>query len=55
MFRHIQSSYKLLSVTTNATVNYEDNSGCISQIQGGYTKGDRTKHILPKFFYTHDL
>ena len=22
---------------------------------GGYIKGDRTKHISPKFFFTHDL
>ena len=22
---------------------------------GGYIKGDRTKHISPKFFYTHEL
>ena len=21
----------------------------------GYIKGDRTKHISPKFFYTHEL
>ena len=23
--------------------------------RGGYIKGDRTKHILSKFFYTHEL
>ena len=34
---------------------YEDNAACISQLKGGYIKGDRTKHILPKFFFTHDL
>ena len=26
-----------------------------AQIAGGYIKGDRTKHISPKFFYTHEL
>ena len=26
-----------------------------SQLKEGYIKGDRTKHILPKFFFTHDL
>ena len=41
MIGHIQSSYKPLSVTTNSTVIYEDNSPCISQIQGGYIKRGR--------------
>ena len=31
------------------------NAACIAQLKDGYIKGDRTKHILPKFFYTHDL
>ena len=34
---------------------YEDNVACIAQLKGGYIKGDRTKHISPKFFFTHDL
>ena len=34
---------------------YEDNDACISQLKGGYIKGDRTKYISPKFFFTHDL
>ena len=34
---------------------FEDNAACIAQIRGGYIKGDRTKHISPKFFYTHEL
>ena len=37
------------------TIMYEDNAACIAQLKDGYIKGDRTKHILPKFFYTHDL
>ncbi|KAI3692362.1 hypothetical protein L6452_32176 [Arctium lappa] len=37
------------------TVLYEDNAACIAQLKEGYIKGDRTKHILPKFFFTHDL
>ena len=37
------------------TVMYEDNAACISQLKDGYIKGDRTKHILPKFFYAHEL
>jgi hypothetical protein len=39
----------------NATVIYEDNTACIAQLKEGYIKGDRTKHISPKFFFTHDL
>ena len=37
------------------TILFEDNDACIAQITGGYIKGDRTKHISPKFFYTHEL
>jgi len=28
---------------------------CIDQLRGGYIKGERTKHISSKFFFTHDL
>ena len=28
---------------------------CIAQVKGRYIKGDRTKHISPKFFYTHEF
>nr|GEZ09804.1 hypothetical protein [Tanacetum cinerariifolium] len=37
------------------TTVHEDNAACIAQIKDGYIKGDRTKHILPKFFFIHDL
>nr|GEZ53535.1 retrotransposon like protein [Tanacetum cinerariifolium] len=37
------------------TVVYEDNAACIAQLKDEYIKGDKTKHILPKFFFTHDL
>ena len=37
------------------TILYEDNAACIAQLKGGYIKGDRAKHISPKFFFTHDL
>ena len=37
------------------TVLFENNAACIVQLKGGYIKGDRTKHISPKFFFTHDL
>ena len=34
---------------------HEDNFACIAQIKGGFIKGDITKHISPKLFYTHEL
>ena len=34
---------------------HEDNVACIAQIKGGFIKGDKAKHISPKFFYTHEL
>ena len=34
---------------------HEDNAACITQLKGGFIKGDRTKHISPKLFYTHEL
>lgn len=34
---------------------YEDNRACVAQVQQGYIKGDRSKHIDPKFFFTHEL
>ena len=37
------------------TIIYEDNAACVKQIEQGYIKTDRTKHIDPKFFYTSEL
>ena len=42
-------------IKDNATKLHEDNVVCITLIKGGFIKGDRTKHIFPKFFYTHKL
>jgi hypothetical protein len=49
--------YKACGLPFNATptILFEDNAACIKQIQSGFIKGDRTKHIDPKFFYTSDL
>ena len=55
MIQHIRESCGLSSIKNNPTILYEDNAACITQIKGGYIKGDRTKHISPKFFYTHEL
>ena len=32
---------------------YEDNTVVIDQAKHGYIKGDATKHISPKLFFTH--
>ena len=53
MIQHIQETCRLPSINGNATVLHEDNVACIAQITWGYIKGDITKHISPKFFYTH--
>ena len=34
---------------------FKDNIACIAQITWGYIKGDRTKHISPKFVYIDEL
>ena len=55
IIHHIQESCGLSSVKAKPTILFEDNAACIVQIKGGYIKGDRTKHISPKFFYTHEI
>ena len=55
MIQHIRKSCGLSSIKNKPTILYEDNAACIAQVKGGYIKGDRTKHISPKFFYTHEL
>ena len=53
--QHICENCGLSSIIKSPTILYEDNVACITQIRGGYIKGDRNKHIAPKFFYTHEL
>ena len=55
MIQHIRDSSGLSHISNTATSLYEDNTACIVQLKGGYIKGDRTKHISPKFFHTHEL
>ena len=55
MIQHIRKSCGLSSIKNKPIVLYEDNVACIAQVKGGYIKGDRTKHISPKFFYTNEL
>jgi hypothetical protein len=42
-------------IKDSSIILYEDNAACITQIRGRYIKGHKTKHISPKFFYTHEL
>ncbi|KAJ9556306.1 hypothetical protein OSB04_010920 [Centaurea solstitialis] len=55
VIQHILGSCGIITDKEPPTVLYEDNAACIAQLKEGYIKGDRTKHILPKFFFTHDL
>ena len=55
MIQHIRDSSDLSPISNTTTTLYEDNAACIAQLKGGYIKGDRTKHISPKLFYTHEL
>jgi len=55
MTQHIQEMCGFSMEKDIPTTLYEDNAACIAQLKGGYIKGDRTKHISPKFFFTHDL
>ena len=55
MIQHIKDTSGLSSIKLSPTILYEDNIAYISQIKEGFIKGDRIKHISPKFFYTHEL
>ena len=55
MIQHIQESCELSSIEDNSTILFKDNVVCITHIIVGYIKKDRTKHISPKKFYTHEL
>ena len=51
---HIESSCGFISPSL-PTIIYEDNYACIDQSKKGFIKGDRIKHISPKFFFTREL
>ena len=55
MIHHIHKVCNLFSEKEAPTAIHEDNMACITQLKDGYIKGDRVKHISPKFFFTHDL
>ena len=53
IMEHIRSTDGLSSIVNLPTTIFEDNATCIEQLKKGYIKGDNTKHIAPKFFYSH--
>ena len=55
MIQHIQETCGLPSIRGNTTKLHEDIVACIVQIKWGFIKGDKMKHISPKFFYTQEL
>ena len=42
-------------INSSHIIIYEDNVACVAQVMGRYIKRDKTKHISPEFFYTHEL
>ena len=55
IINHIHKTCGLSYQREVPTILYEDNTACIAQLKAGYIKGDRTKHISPKFFFTRDI
>ena len=56
MTHYIQKNSGLSSKRENPLItSYEDNAAYIAILKREYIKGDRMKHIAPKFFFTHDL
>ncbi|KAJ9540031.1 hypothetical protein OSB04_026537 [Centaurea solstitialis] len=51
---HIRSTCDLAHDPDEPIVIYEDNAAVIDQAKHGYIKGDTTKHISPKLFFTHE-
>lgn len=51
----IKSYCEFLDVPASPTILYEDNTTCITHTKVGYIKENQIKHILPKFFSTHEL
>ncbi|KAI5662184.1 hypothetical protein M9H77_21507 [Catharanthus roseus] len=54
-YSNISNSCNLSSKKEIPTILYQNNATCIAQLKGEYIKGDRTKHISPKVFFTDEL
>jgi len=55
MTQYICGICGLFSSRGTPTILYKNNTACITQLKGEYIHEDNTKHISPKFFFTHDL
>ncbi|KAM1524008.1 hypothetical protein ACFX10_008655 [Malus domestica] len=55
MIHHIRNSCGLPSKTDTPTIIHEDNVACVAQMKEGFIKGDKTKHISPRFFSAYEL
>jgi len=55
IIQHIKENSGLSTIEDSPTILFEDNVASITQLRGDYIKEDKTKHISPKFFYTHGL
>ncbi|XP_063946175.1 secreted RxLR effector protein 161-like [Daucus carota subsp. sativus] len=55
LVHHIRESCGLSVNKETPTILFEDNEACITQTKEGYIKGDRTKHIDQKNFFTYEL
>ncbi|KAM2702161.1 hypothetical protein EV2_003905 [Malus domestica] len=55
MIHHIRNSCGLPSKTDTPTVIHEDNAARVAQMKEGFIKGDKTKHISPRFFSAHEI
>ncbi|GJR80470.1 hypothetical protein Tco_0151255 [Tanacetum coccineum] len=51
VIQHICESCGISSGHEAPTLLHKDNAACIAQLKDVYIKGDKTKHILPKFFF----
>ncbi|GKB39969.1 hypothetical protein Tco_0884911 [Tanacetum coccineum] len=54
-WNRVKQIFRYLQGEEAPTIIHEDNEACIAQLKDEYIKGDKTKHILSKFFFTHDL
>lgn len=54
MIKHIWSMCKLTFAIDDILIIYEDNTTYINKLKLGLIKGDDTKHITPKFFFSHE-
>lgn len=55
MTHYIQESYGLTSKKLVQQFCMKNNADCIAQLKRGYIKGDKMKHISPKFIHTREF